>query len=47
MHVNEHCEELFAIYLKGKNGNSYNVGSGLNLKNIELVKKILKICKAL
>ena len=45
IHVNDHCEALFALYLKGKNGNSYNVGSGLNLKNLELVKKILKICK--
>lgn len=45
IHVNDHCEALFALYLKGKNGNSYNVGSGLNLRNIELVKKILKICK--
>ena len=33
--------------LKGKNGESYNVGTGMNFTNIELVKKILKICKNL
>ena len=33
------------ITVKGKNGESYNVGSGINLRNIDLVKKILKICK--
>ena len=45
IHVNDHCEALFKIYLKGKNGECYNVGSGINLKNIDLVKKILRICK--
>ena len=45
IHVKDHCEALFKLYLKGKNGESYNVGTGTNLRNIELVKKILKICK--
>jgi len=45
IHVNDHCEALFKLYLKGRNGESYNVGTGTNFKNIELVKKILKICK--
>ena len=31
--------------MKGKSGHSYNVGTGVNLSNINLVKKILKICK--
>ncbi len=44
IHVLDHCEALFTLYLKGKNGESYNVGSGVNLKNIDLVKKILKVC---
>ncbi len=47
IHVNDHCEALLKLYLKGKSGESYNVGSGKNLKNIDLVKKILKICKLL
>ena len=33
------------LYLKGKSGENYNIGSGLNLKNIDLVNKIMKICK--
>jgi dTDP-glucose 4,6-dehydratase len=45
IHVRDHCEALFTLYLKGRNGESYNVGSGVDLKNIDLVKKILKICK--
>ncbi len=45
IHVKDHCEALFRLYLKGKNGESYNVGSGINLQNIDLVKRILKICK--
>ena len=45
IHVKDHCEALFMLYLKGKSGESYNVGSGMNYKNINLVKKILKICK--
>jgi dTDP-glucose 4,6-dehydratase len=45
IHVDEHCKALFMLYLKGKSGESYNVGTGNNLKNIDLVKKILKIFK--
>ncbi len=45
IHVNDHCEALFTLYLRGKNGESYNVGSGINLRNIDLVKRILKISK--
>ena len=47
LHVRDHCEALFTLYLKGKPGESYNVGSGFNLTNIILVKKILKISKIL
>ena len=47
IHVEDHCEALFRLYLKGKNGESYNVGSGKNLKNIDLVKKILSIFKTM
>ena len=47
IHVMDHCEALLTLYLKGKNGESYNVGSGLNFKNIDLVKKLIKICKSM
>ena len=47
IHVEDHCEALFRLYLKGRNGESYNVGTNKNLKNIDLVNKILKICKSM
>ena len=47
IHVLDHCEALLKLYLKGKSGESYNVGSGLNMKNLDLVKKIIKIFKNL
>ena len=47
IHVEDHCEALFTLYLRGKNGESYNVGSGINLDNIKLIKNILKICKSM
>ena len=39
IHVLDHCEALFTLYLKGKNGESYNVGTNINLKNLRLSKK--------
>ena len=33
--------------MKGKTGENYNIGSGKNLRNIDLVKKILKVFKSL
>jgi len=45
MHVKDHCEALIKIYLKGKVGESYNVGSGINIKNIDIAKKLIKIAK--
>ena len=47
IHVDDHCEALFRLYLKGKTGESYNVGTNKNLKNLDLVMKILKICKSM
>ena len=45
IHVYDHCEALLRLYLKGNSGESYNVGTNKNLENIDVVKKILKICK--
>ena len=45
MHVQDHCEALLLIYLKGKNGESYNIGSGMNVRNIDLAKQLIKIVK--
>ena len=39
----DHCE-VYLLFRKGKSGENYNVGTGFNLKNISLAKKILKLC---
>jgi len=45
IYVKDHCEALLKILLKGKIGESYNVGSNQNFRNIDLVKKLLLILK--
>ena len=45
MHVQDHCEALLLIFLKGKIGENYNIGSGMNLRNIDIANKLLKIAK--
>tara|TARA_A100001011_G_C14149269_1_gene773261 strand:- start:37 stop:1059 length:1023 start_codon:yes stop_codon:yes gene_type:complete len=45
IYVEDHCEALFKIFKRGKIGENYNVGSNTNLKNINIVKNILKIFK--
>ncbi len=47
IYVKDHCEALLRLYLKGKRGESYNIGSSVNLRNIDLVKKLLKLCKTM
>ena len=45
IYVKDHCEGLLKIFQKGKIGNFYNIGSNINLKNKQLVIKILKVAK--
>ena len=45
IYVKDHCDALLKIFQKGKLGNFYNIGSNINLKNKDLVKKILKVAK--
>ena len=42
IYVDDHCEALIKLFFKGKSGEKYNIGSGVNCNNILLVKKILK-----
>ena len=42
IYVDDHCEALLKLYFKGKSGEKYNIGSGINCSNIFLVKEILK-----
>tara|TARA_A100001011_G_scaffold359961_1_gene406883 strand:+ start:116 stop:1138 length:1023 start_codon:yes stop_codon:yes gene_type:complete len=43
IHVEDHCKGLFAIFKKGKHGESYNIGTGVNISNLNLTKILLKI----
>ena len=45
IHVQDRCEALLLIFLKGKLGESYNVGSNQNINNVDLTKKLIKIVK--
>ncbi len=45
IHVEDHCEGLITIYKNGKSGESYNIGSGINVTNLNLTKLLLKIIK--
>ena len=45
MHVKDHSEALLLVYLKGEKGESYNIGSGKNLINKDIAKKLIKIAK--
>ena len=45
IHVNDHCKGLLKISKKGKTGESYNIGSGTNINNLNLTKILLKIVK--
>ena len=45
IHVSDHCEALLKILNKGKIGESYNVGTNQNIKNIDMAKKLLRMIK--
>ena len=45
IYVKDHCEALIKIYQKGKIGEFYNIGSNINLNNIEISKTLLNISK--
>ena len=43
--VGDHCEALIKIFLKGKVGQFYNIGSNKNLNNLQVTKELIKISK--
>jgi dTDP-glucose 4,6-dehydratase len=45
IYVDDHCDALLKLFFKGKKGEKYNIGSGINCSNIFIIKKILKIFK--
>ena len=45
IYVKDHCEALLKVYLKGKIGEFYNIGSNKNLNNLDVTKKLLNKSK--
>ena len=43
LHVSDHCEALLLALERGRAGETYNVGGGAEMKNIEIVKRILAL----
>ena len=43
--VNDHCSGLFNVLKKGISGESYNIGTGKNITNLNLTKLLLNIVK--
>jgi len=41
LHVDDHCLGIYRALMKGKAGEIYNIGGGLELTNLELTKQIL------
>ena len=45
IYVKDHCEALIKVFLKGKIGEFYNIGSNKNLNNLQVTKELLKKSK--
>ena len=45
IYVKDHCEALIKVFLKGKIGEFYNIGSNKNLNNLQVSKELLNIAK--
>jgi len=45
IYVKDHCEALLKVFIKGKKGHFYNIGSNKNLNNLEVTRKLLNESK--
>ena len=45
IYVKDHCEALIKVFLNGKIGEFYNIGSNKNLSNLQVTNEILKNSK--
>jgi dTDP-glucose 4,6-dehydratase len=43
LHVEDHCDALITVLLKGTPGETYNIGGNNELRNIDLVQQLCKI----
>tara|TARA_B100001027_G_scaffold177865_1_gene129160 strand:+ start:717 stop:1730 length:1014 start_codon:yes stop_codon:yes gene_type:complete len=47
IYVKDHCDALIKVFLKGKIGEFYNIGSNKNLSNLSVTRELLKGSKKL
>ena len=47
IYVTDHCKALYKVFLKGKVGEFYNIGSNKNLSNLEVSNSLLNVSKKL
>ncbi|MGL3827823.1 dTDP-glucose 4,6-dehydratase [Candidatus Pelagibacter communis] len=45
IYVKDHCEALLKVFLRGKIGEFYNIGSNKNLNNLEVCSQLLNVSK--
>jgi dTDP-glucose 4,6-dehydratase len=43
IYVVDHCEAILKVYRKGRAGETYNIGTGVLYRNIDLVKNVLEL----
>jgi dTDP-glucose 4,6-dehydratase len=43
LHVSDHCQGIHRVLLNGRAGETYNIGGGCELSNMELTLRILKL----
>jgi dTDP-glucose 4,6-dehydratase len=43
IHVSDHCRAIFTLVHNGVSGEIYNIGSGCELSNIQVAKKVLEV----
>lgn len=46
LHVDDHCDGIWTVLSKGEAGESYNIGGGTELNNLDLTRRILKLMNA-
>lgn len=44
LHVKDHCRGIDLVVRHGKGGEIYNIGGGTELTNLELTRKLLRVC---
>ncbi|MFC8069826.1 dTDP-glucose 4,6-dehydratase [Streptomyces sp. NPDC057293] len=46
LHVDDHCRAVHLVLRNGRAGETYNIGGGAELTNVELTDRLLRLCGA-